>query len=54
MFEANINKFDQVINDIMSAGNAAGLAAAVVDKNGSLIFEKGITKEQVARKINWS
>lgn len=40
MFEANINKFDQVINDIMSAGNAAGLAAAVVDKNGSLIFEK--------------
>ncbi|MBQ2327468.1 MAG: serine hydrolase, partial [Clostridia bacterium] len=40
MLEANINKFDQVINDIMSAGNAAGLAAAVVDKNGSLIFEK--------------
>ena len=40
MLEANISKFDQLINDIMSAGNAAGLAAAVVDKNGSLIFEK--------------
>ena len=36
----NLDRFDAVIGRIMEAGKAAGLAAAVVNKQGELVFEK--------------
>lgn len=36
----NLSRFDGVIGRIMEAGQAAGLAAAVVNKQGEIVFEK--------------
>ncbi|MBQ5760851.1 MAG: serine hydrolase [Clostridia bacterium] len=38
--QQNLDRFDAVIGRIMEAGQAAGLAAAVVNKQGELVFEK--------------
>ncbi|MEA4920257.1 MAG: serine hydrolase [Clostridiaceae bacterium] len=35
-----LSKFDSLVNSVMEAGSAAGLAAAVVDKNGRIAFER--------------
>lgn len=38
--ENDIGKFDSLVNSIMEKGNAAGLAAAVIDRKGSIVFER--------------
>lgn len=47
----NLARFDSVVGRIMEAGQAAGLAAAVVNKQGELVFEKYYGLRDVERDL---
>ena len=49
--QTNLDRFDAVIGRIMEAGKAAGLAAAVVNKQGELVFEKYYGLRDVERGL---
>ncbi|RGZ01517.1 serine hydrolase domain-containing protein [Clostridium sp. AM58-1XD] len=52
--EENREKFERFVEAVMEAGKARGLAAAVIDKNGSIIYEKywGYRDEERQLPIN--
>ncbi len=47
----HLSRFDNLIGRIMEAGKAAGLAAAVVNKKGELVFEKYYGMRDVERSL---